>query len=95
MVKRKTGNPAARNRAKLQAMDDPTARDVAKRLTALRREIHNRLGRMERIREVLRLHEEALDKLECEARRAEFALWSDSPRLLEQLNRDHKRWRRR
>lgn len=81
----------ARNRSESLMVPDPTVKE----LTAVRRQIHNRLNRVDRLRDLLATLEAGIDALELRERQLVFQLWSDSPSRLEQLNRDHRRWRSR
>lgn len=79
------------NRSESHMSVDPTAKE----LTSVRRQIHNRLGRLDRLRDLLATVEAGIAALEVRERQLVFQLWSDSPSRLTQLNRDHRKWRNR
>lgn len=82
---------AARKLSESHMRPDPTAKE----LCAVRRQIHNRLSRLDRLRDLMATIEAGIEALELRERQLVFTLWSDSPSRLAQLNRDHRRWRSR
>jgi hypothetical protein len=77
--------------AEMQDQDDPTD----KKLYAVRREIHNRLGRLEKLEGLLATLRMSLAELELRERELTFDLWAKSPTQLAELNESTRRWRRR
>jgi hypothetical protein len=75
----------------MQDQDDPTD----KKLYAVRREIHNRLGRLEKLEGLLATLRMSLAELELRERELTYDLWSKSPTQLAELNESTRRWRRR
>lgn len=68
---------------------------IVKNLYGVRREIHNRLGRIEAMEDRLATAKMALAELEVRERELVFELWQQSPASLEHVNESTRRWRRR
>lgn len=68
---------------------------TVKNLYAVRREIHNRLGRIEAMEGRLATAKMVLAELEVRERELVFDLWAQSPLKLVQTNESTRRWRRR
>jgi hypothetical protein len=86
-----SGSRGARNTAKPMDQDDPTD----KKLIAVRREIHNRLGRLQKMEQALEQLRSSLAILEVQERSLTFDLWASSPSRLAEINDSTRRWRRR
>jgi hypothetical protein len=87
----KDRSSGARNSGVSRDADDPTD----KQLVAVRREIHNRLGRLQKLQATVTQLLTSLAELEVRERSLVFDLWAAAPSRLAEINDSTRRWRRR
>ncbi len=87
----KDRSSGARNSGVSRDADDPTD----KQLIAVRREIHNRLGRLQKLQATVTQLLTSLAELEVRERSLVFDLWAAAPSRLAEINDSTRRWRRR
>jgi hypothetical protein len=86
---------AKRKPAKSLAADGQSDNNPAKELYAVRRDLHNRLGRLDRMEAQLATMRQAISELEVRERLLTYLVWEESPSRLAEINESTRRWRRR